>query len=208
MRRATPNTRCWYVITSSSKAGASPARSRSRKRGASPASASRTVRPYRGPEVPARKSGSRRRRPGPGPHGRLRDVMDKRERVLAALGRKPVDRPPVSFWRHVPDVDHTAPGLAEAMLAFQRRWDLDFVKVMSSGVYCVEDWRFAGALVGGLSEGRTLLNGPAEAVAAEVRDALAQTGGLGVMIGPGCVLPLATPDAHLAAVVAAVKAAA
>jgi hypothetical protein len=28
------------------------------------------------------------------------------------------------------------------------------------------------------------------------------------MVGPGCVLPLATPDAHLAAVVAAVKTAA
>jgi uroporphyrinogen decarboxylase len=66
--------------------------------------------------------------------------MTKRERVLAALGRKPVDRPPVAFWRHVPEVDHTAPGLAEAMLAFQRRWDLDLIKVMSSGVYCVEDW--------------------------------------------------------------------
>lgn len=60
--------------------------------------------------------------------------------MLAALGRKPVDRPPVAFWRHVPEVDHTAPGLAEAMLAFQRRWDLDLIKVMSSGVYCVEDW--------------------------------------------------------------------
>lgn len=325
--------------------------------------------------------------------------MTKRERVLAALSRKPVDRPPVSFWRHVPDVDHTAPGLAEAMLAFQQRWDLDFVKVMSSGVYCVEDWgcevayrgspngakqctkhavqgrpdwariraldpgagalgreleavrliargraddapilhtlfspltvarklagdrliedlrrepaavepaldaitetmagharaaldagadglffatqaaapdvvtaeenarfdlprmrrmldavagrsaltllhvhgrdiyfdqaaalpvhavnwhdrltspalgdahrRFKGALVGGLGENRTLLTGPPGAVAAEVRDALAQTGGLGVIIGPGCVLPLATPDAHLAAVLATVKA--
>ena len=66
--------------------------------------------------------------------------MTKRERVLSAARRGPVDRPPVSFWRHVPDVDHTAAGLAEAMLAFQRRWDLDFVKVMSSGVYCVEDW--------------------------------------------------------------------
>jgi uroporphyrinogen decarboxylase len=324
--------------------------------------------------------------------------MDKRERVLAALGGRPVDRPPVSFWRHVPDVDHTAAGLAEAMLAFQRRWDLDFVKVVSSGVYCVEDWgcavayqgspngakqctrhavqgrgdwariraldpgagalgreleavrliargraddapilhtvfspltvarklagdrlvedlrgapeavepaldaitetvaaharaaleagadgiflatqtaapeavtaaecarfdvprmrrvldavagrsvftllhvhgrdiyfdlaaalpadainwhdrltapglseartRFAGALVGGLSEGRTLLRGPADAVTAEVRDALAQTGGRGIMIGPGCVLPLATPDAHLTAVVTTVK---
>ena len=327
--------------------------------------------------------------------------MTKRERVLSAARRGPVDRPPVSFWRHVPDVDHTAAGLAEAMLAFQRRWDLDFVKVMSSGVYCVEDWgcrvayqgspngakqctehavrsradwvriapldegagalgreleavrliargrtddapilhtlfspltvarklagdrlvtdlraepaavepaldaitdtlarharaaleagadgfffatqtaapevitveeatrvelprmrrildaiagrsaltllhlhgrdvyfdqaaalpvhamnwhdrlstptlgdghrRFAGAVVGGLSEHRTLQAGPPDAVAAEVRDAIAQTGGRGVILGPGCVLPLATPDAHLAAVVAAVKAAA
>jgi uroporphyrinogen decarboxylase len=326
--------------------------------------------------------------------------MTKRERVLSAARRGPVDRPPVSFWRHVPDVDHTAAGLAEAMLAFQRKWDLDFVKVMSSGVYCVEDWgcrvayqgspngakqctehgvrerkdwarvrpldegagalgreleavrlvargraddapilhtlfspltvarklagdrmvadlraepgavepaldaiadtmarharaaldagadglffatqaavpdvlteeetarfelprmrrmldavgdrstltllhvhgrdvyfdraaalpvhamnwhdrlttprlgdghrRFAGAVVGGLSEHRTLQAGPPDAVAAEVKDAIAQTGGRGVIIGPGCVLPLATPDAHLAAVVAAVKAA-
>ncbi|HEV8617138.1 MAG TPA: uroporphyrinogen decarboxylase family protein [Methylomirabilota bacterium] len=66
--------------------------------------------------------------------------MTKRERVLAAAARRPVDRPPVAFWRHAPDVDHTAPGLAEAMLAFHRRWDLDLIKVMSSGVYCVEDW--------------------------------------------------------------------
>ena len=49
-------------------------------------------------------------------------------------------------------------------------------------------------------------SGPPDAVAAEVRDAITQTGGRGVMVGPGCVLPLATPDVHLAAVVAAVKA--
>jgi uroporphyrinogen decarboxylase len=66
--------------------------------------------------------------------------MTKRERLAAALARTPVDRPPVSFWRHVPEMDHTARGLAEAMLAYQLRWDLDFIKVMSSGVYCVEDW--------------------------------------------------------------------
>src|SRR5436309_14832367 len=66
--------------------------------------------------------------------------MTKRERVLAALDRRPVDRPPVAFWRHAPDVDHTAKGLADAMLAFHRRFDLDLIKLMSSGVYCVEDW--------------------------------------------------------------------
>jgi uroporphyrinogen decarboxylase len=66
--------------------------------------------------------------------------MTKRERVLAAVARKPVDRPPVSFWRHAPAIDHDARQLAVTMLAFQARWDLDFIKVMSSGVYCVEDW--------------------------------------------------------------------
>jgi len=66
--------------------------------------------------------------------------MTKSERVAAALSRRPVDRPPVAFWRHVPEVDHTARGLADAMLAFHRTWDLDLIKVMSSGVYCVEDW--------------------------------------------------------------------
>src|SRR2546428_4762903 len=71
--------------------------------------------------------------------------MTKRERVVAALGGQPVDRPPVAFWRHAPDVDHTAKGLAEAMLVFHRRFDLDPVKGMSSGVYCVGGWGCPGA---------------------------------------------------------------
>jgi uroporphyrinogen decarboxylase len=324
--------------------------------------------------------------------------MTKRERVLATLARRPVDRPAVAFWRHVPDVDHTAEGLARAMLDFHHRWDLDLIKVMSSGVYCVEDWgcrvayegspygakqctahavnapgdwarirpldpgagalgreleavrliargrpddapilhtvfsplsiarklagdrlvddlrvapaavraaleaitetmvryvaaafdagadglfyatqtatpevltddesatfgaaydravlaaatprsavtlmhvhgkdiffdqmaalgphalnwhdrvtapgladahrRFGGALFGGLSENKTLAAGPASAIAAEVADAIAQTARTGLVVAPGCVLPLATPDAHLAAVIAAVN---
>jgi uroporphyrinogen decarboxylase len=324
--------------------------------------------------------------------------MTKRERVLATLARRPVDRPAVAFWRHVPDVDHTADGLARAMLDFHHTWDLDLIKVMSSGVYCVEDWgcrveyagspygakqcrehavktlgdwaritpldpgtgalgreldavrliargrhddapvlhtvfsplsiarklagdrlvddlrvapaaveqaldaitetmvryvaatfdagadglflatqtatpevltedeseqygatydrrmlaaatprsaitlihvhgkdiyfdqmaglaphalnwhdrattptlgeahrRFGGALVGGLSEHAVLKSGPPAAIAAQVADAIQQTGGTGLVVAPGCVLPLATPDAHLAAVVDAVK---
>jgi uroporphyrinogen decarboxylase len=78
--------------------------------------------------------------------------MTKRERVEAALARCPVDRPPVAFWQHAPAVDHTAAGLAEAMLSFHRRYDLDLIKVMSSGVYCVEDWgcrvAYTGAILG------------------------------------------------------------
>ncbi len=74
--------------------------------------------------------------------------MTKRERIAAALALKPVDRAPVAFWRHAPDVDHTAAGLARAMLDFHRRWDLDLIKVMSSGVYCVEDWGCRVAYLG------------------------------------------------------------
>ena len=81
--------------------------------------------------------------------------MTKRERIQATLQRKPVDRLPVAFWRHVPDVDHTARGLADAMLAFQRRWDLDLIKVMSSGVYCVEDWGCRVAYLGSPNGAKT-----------------------------------------------------
>jgi uroporphyrinogen decarboxylase len=325
-------------------------------------------------------------------------AMTKRERVQAALARRPLDRPPVAFWRHVPDADDRPDALAAAMLAFHRRWDLDLIKVMSSGVYCVEDWgctvtylgspigarqctdhvvktradwarirpldpgagalgreleavrriragrvddapilhtvfepltiarklagdrlrddlradeaavqpalaaiadttarharaaleagadglfvatqtgtpdfitpeeyarwgapsarqvleavhgrstvtvlhlhgrdvyfdqltalpidavnwhdrltapslgdahrRIAGAVVGGLAEWETLRRGPVEAVAAQVRDAVQQTSGIGLIVAPGCVLPLDVPDAHLDAVVAAVR---
>jgi len=65
--------------------------------------------------------------------------------------------------------------------------------------------RFKGAVVGGLNETETLFKGPASAVAAQVTDAIQQTGGTGVIIAPGCVLPLTTPDAHLEAAVVAVK---
>jgi uroporphyrinogen decarboxylase len=58
-----------------------------------------------------------------------------------------------------------------------------------------------GAVIGGLNQWRTLRDGTAEAAAAEVQDAIAQTSGRGLIVGPGCVLPMNTPDANVAAVV-------
>ncbi|MDR7554799.1 MAG: uroporphyrinogen decarboxylase family protein [Armatimonadota bacterium] len=66
--------------------------------------------------------------------------MTRRERVLRTLEGGHPDRPPVSFWRHFPDVDHDPVQLAETLVAFQRRYDLDLVKLMPSGVYGVEDY--------------------------------------------------------------------
>jgi uroporphyrinogen decarboxylase len=60
-----------------------------------------------------------------------------------------------------------------------------------------------GAVCGGLDQVRTLRDGTAEAAAAEAREAVAQVGGTGLIVAPGCVLMAQTPDATVAAVVKA-----
>ena len=66
--------------------------------------------------------------------------MTKNERLLAALAGEPVDRPPVSIWRHFYPDEVTRDGLAAAMLDFQKEFDWDFMKVNPRAVYHVEDW--------------------------------------------------------------------
>lgn len=66
--------------------------------------------------------------------------------------------------------------------------------------------RFAGLLVGGLNENATLLRGSEAAIEGEVREALAQTGGRRLLLGPGCVMPIAVPAEHIAAVLRAARA--
>jgi len=66
--------------------------------------------------------------------------MSRRERLLAAINRQPVDRVPYAFWRHFPTVDHSPAGLAQATLRFQDHYGSDFVKVTPRGGYCVQAW--------------------------------------------------------------------
>lgn len=65
---------------------------------------------------------------------------DHWDRLARTMGGKVPDRVPISLWRHFPVVDQTAQGLAEATVAWQRRFDFDFVKFMPTGIYGVEDW--------------------------------------------------------------------
>jgi uroporphyrinogen decarboxylase len=65
--------------------------------------------------------------------------------------------------------------------------------------------RFSGMLVGGVSEWTTLMDGPAEAIKAEIEDAVEQTGGRGYMVGPGCVIPVNAPHEHVRAAREAVE---
>ncbi len=66
--------------------------------------------------------------------------MTKRARIKAALAGEKVDRVPVGFWRHWPGDDQKPDSLALVALDFQHRYDLDFIKVPVSSVYCVEDY--------------------------------------------------------------------
>ncbi len=66
--------------------------------------------------------------------------MSKRERVVAALHGREVDRPPVSFWGHDFLREWSAEGLAAAMLESVRSFDYDYLKVNPRATYYAEAW--------------------------------------------------------------------
>ncbi len=64
--------------------------------------------------------------------------MNHRERIHAALRREPVDHVPVALWRHFPNDDQRAEGLANRVVEFQRQYDFDLVKVTPTSGYPAE----------------------------------------------------------------------
>jgi uroporphyrinogen decarboxylase len=66
--------------------------------------------------------------------------MTKHDRLQAAFCGGPVDRPPVSFWQHFPGRDADPVRFVEVTVQYQRRFDLDFVKLMPTGMYSVMDY--------------------------------------------------------------------
>jgi uroporphyrinogen decarboxylase len=66
--------------------------------------------------------------------------MTHRQRIENALAFKPTDRVPYSLWRHFPNLDRHPRRMAELCLAAQKRYDLDFVKLMPYGLYSAVDY--------------------------------------------------------------------
>lgn len=66
--------------------------------------------------------------------------MNKQQRVYAALEGQPVDKVPLSLWRHFYKQDQTPDGLAAASLAFYKKYNFDLIKFTPSGFYAIEDW--------------------------------------------------------------------
>ena len=66
--------------------------------------------------------------------------MSRRERLEAAIDRRPVDRVPYAVWRHFPTVDRSPAGLSQATLRFHEHYGSDFLKITPHGGYAVEAW--------------------------------------------------------------------
>lgn len=66
---------------------------------------------------------------------------------------------------------------------------------------------FPRGLVGGINEHGALAAGATDAVAAEIREAREQTGDRGLVLGPGCVVPIAVGEPAIRAAVEAARAA-
>ncbi|NTW04427.1 MAG: hypothetical protein HGA19_24720, partial [Oscillochloris sp.] len=67
-------------------------------------------------------------------------ALHKRERVDAALAGAPVDRAPVSAWRHFIPQELASDTLAEATLAHIQQFDWDWIKVNPRATYYAEAW--------------------------------------------------------------------
>ena len=134
--------------------------------------------------------------------------MTKRERIKAALAGKTVVRVPIGFWRHWLGDDQLAKSLAQVTLKFQQQCDLDFIKILVTSTYCVEDYRaglteakklFRGALMGGIEQYKILNFGNPADVESQVHDAINLTKGSRMIITPGCTYPLSVPHFNLLA---------
>jgi uroporphyrinogen-III decarboxylase len=67
-------------------------------------------------------------------------TMGRLERLRAAARREAVDRPPYAFWRHFPNADRSAAGLAQAALRFHDRYGSDFLALMPPAGYAARAW--------------------------------------------------------------------
>jgi len=86
--------------------------------------------------------------------------MNKRERLEAMIHSQTVDRTPVALWRHFPGDDQDPADLATATIAFQRRWDFDFVKVTPASSFCVRDWGAEDEWIGNIEGTRDYTRHP------------------------------------------------
>lgn len=70
----------------------------------------------------------------------MKEKYSHRERLELILAGQRPDRFAASFWRHFFHMEHHAKGTAEAMVAFQKHFGWDFVKINPRADYHAEPW--------------------------------------------------------------------
>jgi len=63
------------------------------------------------------------------------------------------------------------------------------------------------AVMGGLEQRGVLVGGPPESIKSQVQDAIASTGGRGLLLAPGCSVPPRAPEVNLRTMMEAAAAA-
>ena len=66
--------------------------------------------------------------------------MNHWDRLAAAIRGESVDCAPISLWRHWPQCDQDARALAKAVVTWQRRFDFDLARFMTSNTFVLEAW--------------------------------------------------------------------
>lgn len=121
-------------------------------------------------------------------------VRPSDEHVLGAL-------PDAAWWNvlHLcgPRIDQ---DLAERLPAQTLSWSIHAQG--NPGLAAARD-RTGRAVLGGIDERSTLVEGPAADIRRQVDEAVRDTGGRGLLIGPGCSVPPEAPDAYLRALLPA-----
>ena len=81
--------------------------------------------------------------------------LSHRARLETTLSGEKPDRIPIALWHHFPVDDQNPASLANATIAFQNRFDFDFVKVMPTSSFCIKDWGAIDAWHGNIEGTRT-----------------------------------------------------
>ncbi|TFF92169.1 hypothetical protein EU545_01780 [Candidatus Thorarchaeota archaeon] len=75
------------------------------------------------------------------------------------------EKVPVSLWKHHPEVDQTSEGLAQAEIAFHKRFDHDLMKISFSGHYACIDFGCQAVYDGRTTGSTTLTQAAVQSVA-------------------------------------------
>jgi uroporphyrinogen decarboxylase len=67
-------------------------------------------------------------------------LLTHKQRIERILAGDEIDRPAISAWRHFYDRENSKDDLAEAMIAFQRKFGWDFMKINPRASYHIEGW--------------------------------------------------------------------